>query len=107
MHIKSTTFSYENRARTFWTLVFLSIAFLVVYVLAVNATVRNTVVRENLEEQGLNLSAVIGELEFTHIALKNGISLDLAHARGFRDVVSPIYVSRTVSHTLSLNTDNR
>jgi len=107
MIIKTKTLSYDQRLQTFWSLIFILSACLVIYIFAVNGAVRNTVVRQNLEKETTNLSARIGELEFSYIAMKNKISLNLAYERGFKEVVSPVYISRSASRSLSINTINR
>ena len=103
MILSTKIFSYEERVRVFWTLIFISTVCLVVYVLAVNFAVRNTIARQTLEIQTANLSAHIGELEFSYISLKNKVSLDLAYKRGFKEVVVPVYIGRASSRALSMN----
>jgi len=103
MIFKTKTFSYEQRIKAFWILISISMACLVVYVLAVNFIVRNTIVRQTLEIETANMATHIGELEFSYIALKNKASLDLAYARGFKEVTSPIYISKSVPRSLSIN----
>lgn len=95
--------SYDTRTRAFWTLIILSIASLVVYVLAINMTVRNTVTRQILGAEVATVSTQLGELEFSYIALKNKVSLDVAYARGFQNVVSPQYISRGAGRSLTMN----
>ncbi|MDB5266268.1 MAG: hypothetical protein JWN89_83 [Parcubacteria group bacterium] len=100
---KTKALQYDNRVRIFWTLVSLCVASLALYVYGVNATVRNTVVRAQLEAEASNISAHLGEMEFAYISLKNKVSLEVAYARGYQDVVSPTFISRS-SRSLSLNT---
>ncbi|MFZ2048956.1 MAG: hypothetical protein WAV25_01500 [Minisyncoccia bacterium] len=97
------TLSYDTRARAFWTLVVLSILSLVVYIFAINATIRNTVTRQNLENEVATISTQLGDLEFSYIALKNRVSLDLAYTRGFKNVSSAQYISRGESRSLTMN----
>jgi hypothetical protein len=97
-----THISFETRAKTFWTLVTISVACLVVYIYAVNATVHNTVTRVALQEQNAAIATKIGEMEFSYIGLKNNISLAVAYTRGFHNVDEPIYISRG-AHSLSFN----
>jgi len=107
MILKTKTFSYDQRFRIFWSLIIILSACLLVYVVALNYTVRNTIVRQNLERQTVDLSARVGELEFSYIALKNKVSLSLAYERGFKEVISPVYIPRSTSRALSMNTVNR
>ncbi len=104
MIIKAKTLSYETRARTFWALTAISAIALVVYIIAVLATVRHTVVRQSLQKQVSTLSTEVNNLEFTYIALQNGVTLDLAYAKGFKDVSDPLYISRSAAASLSFNT---
>lgn len=100
---KTKTISYDARVRLFWTLVFASVTLLGLYVYGINATVRNTVARQDLEAEALNIGTHLGEMEFAYINLKNDVSLDMAYARGFKDVTAPVYISRSTSKSLSMN----
>lgn len=104
---KTKTISFDTQVRLFWMLIFLSVASLALYVYGVNATVRNTVARQNLESEIANISTHLGEMEFAYIGLRNKVSLNLAYERGFQDVVSPTFISRANTHSLSLNTSRR
>lgn len=104
---KTKSISIDTRVRTFWTLIFLSIALLVVYIYGVNATVRNTVARQNIESEVSNISNKLGEMEFIYISLTNKVSLQVAYSRGFKDVSAPEYISRTSGPSLSMNTRKR
>ncbi len=103
MNFKTKTLSYEDRARIFWSLIIVSCLCLIVYVVAVNYTVRNTVARQTLEVEEANRAALIGDLEFSYIAMKNKVSLDLAYSRGFKEVKSPTYISQSASRVLTFN----
>jgi hypothetical protein len=100
---KVKTLSYETRARTFWALMVISAMALIIYIVAVLATVRHTVVRQNLQRQVSTLSTEVNNLEFTYIALQNEVTLDLAYAKGFKDVSNPLYISRSAAASLSFN----
>lgn len=101
------TISYDTRTRVFWTFAVLSIISLIIYVWAINMTVRNTVTRQNLENDVASISTKIGELEFSYIALKNNVSLDMAYTKGFKKVSSAEYISRGASRSLTMNTLQR
>lgn len=101
---KIKTISYDTRRSTFWTLIFISALSLVLYIYGVSATVRNTVARQNLESAVAGINTRIGEMEFTYIGLKNAVSLETAYARGFQNVTEPVYISRSASRSLSMNT---
>lgn len=100
---KTKTISYDARVRIFWMLISISVASLGLYVYGINATVRNTVARQDLEAEAMNIGTKLGEMEFAYIGLKNDVSLEVAYARGFKDVTNPVYISRTESHALSMN----
>jgi len=97
------TISYDTRARVFWTFVVFAFIALVIYIYAVNTTIRNTIARQNLENEVAIVSTQLGDLEFSYIALKNKVSLDLAYTRGFKNVSSAQYVSRGESRSLTMN----
>ena len=97
------TISYDTRARIFGILAIISVACVVVYFFAINMTVRNTVARQRLETDVSNVSAQLGELEFTYIALKNDVSLDKAYTLGFQNVATTQYITRGEARSLSMN----
>ncbi len=99
---KTKALQYDTRVRIFWALVSLCVFALVLYVYGVNATVRNTVARAQLEAEATNISTHLGEMEFAYISLKNKVSLEVAYARGYQDVVSPTFISRS-ARSLSFN----
>ena len=98
---------YDNRVRFFWILVAISILSLSVYIYAINATARNIAARQNLEKEVAKIATALNSLEFAYIGLKNDITIELAYSYGFREVKSPLYVSRARSPALSFNTLNR
>ena len=99
----SISLSYEGRERAFWLLAGVSIFSLFVYFYAVNAIARNTALRENLEAHLADSGSRIGSLEFSYISLKNGVTSDIALARGFTEAKAPLYVTRTQAASLTLN----
>lgn len=103
MTFKSRTISYDARVITFWTLISIFVLCAVMYVFAVRATISNTIARANLESTSTNLAASVGEMEFKHISMQNNISLQMAYDRGFQNVAQPLYISRSASHSLSMN----
>ena len=107
MSKKTKIISYHNRVRFFWVLVAISILSLCVYVYAINTIARNIASRQNLERQIVKTGAGLDSLEFAYIELKNSITLELALDYGFREVKSPLYVSRVRPTSLSFNTLSR
>ncbi len=107
MSKKTKTISYHNRVRFFWVLVAISILSLSVYVYAINTIARNIATRQDLERQIVKMRAGLDSLEFAYIELKNNITIELAQDHGFKEVKSPLYVSRARPASLSFNTLNR
>ncbi len=97
------TISYDTRTKVFGMMAVICVACVVVYFFAINMTVRNTVTRQRLEAEVSNVSAKLGELEFSYIALKNNVSLDKAYALGFQNVSATQYITRGKSRSLSMN----
>ena len=101
--IRTKTISYDSRIRIFWALVLLVVMSFGLYVYALNAVIRNTVARQNLELVAADLSTQASSLEYAYINLKNKISIDMAYAQGFKDISSPIYISRARANSLTMN----
>ncbi len=105
---RSSVFLYEHQMRVFWFMVSVCLFSLLSYVYAIYATSHNIAVLENLETKVLEIEGKLGSLEFAYIALKNNISMELAHSYGFKEVKNPLYVYRgTNGSTLTLNTVTR
>ena len=102
---KGLTISYDDRAKAFWFLAGACIFALVVYIYAVNATAHHVAERAALERQSANLSTELATLEFESIALKNDVTLDVAHQYGFQEVAKPLYVASDQAESLSFNTN--
>jgi hypothetical protein len=54
----------------------------------------NVVAREKAETTISDLSTTIGTLEYKYIALKNAVTIDLAHAKGFTDASPTSFLAR-------------
>jgi hypothetical protein len=81
------------------------IAIFSLYVYLVNKTIMNVVAREQTQQTMSSLSTVIGGLEFKYMTLKNSVTLDLAHAKGFQDFTPTTFLAEQKSAaTLSFNT---
>lgn len=83
----------SDKALFFIVLGFLISTF-VMYVFLVNKTIMNVVAREKVEKNISSLSTSIGELEFKYISLKNKVTLELAHSKGFSDVSPTRFIAR-------------
>lgn len=103
MKILTKALSYENRVRAFWTMAALCLGLLFVYILSINATARNVADKQHWGREIAAINSELESLEFSYIALKNDITLELAHEYGFREVGNPIYVSRAANTSLSFN----
>lgn len=103
----SKALSLEGRERFFWGLVSVSLCSLLIYVYAINAAAHHIAVRQNLEKQVERLNGDLSVLEFETIALKNGVTMEVATNYGFSEVREPLYVSRDAENSLTLNTVKR
>ena len=100
-NIKKIT--YQNTSLFFGATSFLAVL-ICSYVFFVNYAVLNIVKREKVEVQIADINSKLTETESKYIALKNGITLDLAYSLGFQTVQSPIFISRSsLSKALSVN----
>lgn len=99
--------SYENRVRAFWAMAAACLMLLFVYIFSINATARNVAEKQQWGRQIAAINSELESLEFSYIELKNEITLELARTYGFREVARPLYVSRDVNSSLSLNSPER
>ena len=104
---KTQIISYDKRVQLFWALVTISILSILIYIYAVNVIARNIALKQHLEKQIADMSANFDSLEFAYIELRNNVTLELAYQRGFKEVKSPLYVSRARPQALSFNTSSR
>ena len=90
------------------TFFFVTLALLITlfatYIYFVNKTIMNVVAREKTQNTLSSLSTTIGGLEYKYITLKNGVTVELAHAKGFIDFSPTTYLARQNSRpALSYN----
>ncbi|MEX2014230.1 MAG: hypothetical protein WD896_02655 [Parcubacteria group bacterium] len=107
MSYKTKTISYHNRVRFFWVLTAVSLLSLFIYIYAINTIARNVAERQELEKQIAQTGANLSSLEFAYIKLKNSVTIETAHEYGFKEVSSPLYVSRARLGALTFNTVSR
>lgn len=70
----------------------------------VSKTVFNVVERQKTQTQLLALRAKVGAMETQRVGLKNGVTVELAHSLGFKEVATPQYISQKPTEALvSLN----
>lgn len=100
--------SFDDRTKAFWFMTSVCLLSLGVYVYAINSTARNVAMRAELERSAAEISAELATLEFQYIALKDDVTIELAHVYGFQEVKEPLYVSRGgEKNSLSFNTQTR
>lgn len=86
---------YFNKERTiFWGLLGILVLSVGFYMYFINATVHNVVARQNLESESGTLTLAIGNQEFEYIKARNNITIQVAYAKGFKDVSQKTYISR-------------
>lgn len=73
------------------------------YIYLVNRMVVNIVGRQQAEHNISTLNGTIGALESKYIALKNGVTLDVAYAQGFHDATPVSYLSTNQNSALTYN----
>jgi hypothetical protein len=104
---RSHAITLEDRQRFFWFMASVSLFSLGIYIYAINAAAHHIAVRQNLESEVQEIHGRLSSLEFDSIALKNAITIDTAREYGFTEVKEPLYVSRSSSQSLTLNTVSR
>ena len=85
----------------------LALSLLVAYIVGIHQVVHHTAAREHAEREASRLSAVVGDLEFSYIGIKNSITLSTAKEHGFVPTGETHYVSRGGVHTASLMRSGR
>ena len=104
--MKNKILKLHNEPKVFWALICATGLFFVGYIYYVDQTVFNVLKRQKFETQISELSSKIGILESQYISLKSGVTIDVAHALGFKDSGSREYVSRkSLGKGLSLNNE--
>ncbi|HAE36677.1 MAG: hypothetical protein UR85_C0008G0017 [Candidatus Nomurabacteria bacterium GW2011_GWF2_35_66] len=70
----------------------------VVYIYMIGSITFNVVARKSLENEARILGSNISELELTYLSDMNNINKALATSRGFVDMKSNIFATRTITH---------
>lgn len=94
---------YEGRERAFWAMSLICLLSLGIYFYAINAIARNTALRSGLEAELADTSGRIATMEFAYIGMENAVTSELAAQYGFREVDTPLYVTREAPPSLTLN----
>ena len=102
--MKTYAQKFDNYEKAiFWSGLFCVSLLLVLYGYFLNSAIHNVVNREKAENKVAEISSKIGELEYQYIALKNGITSDLAYSLGFETLSNPTFIAvRAPTKGLSL-----
>lgn len=92
--VKEKALALTEERGVFWLLAAVLIASFVLYSVFVQRTIRNVVERQHLETEMSVLNSRIGELEFKYISMRNNVTIDMAYAKGFKDVAQTKFVSK-------------
>ncbi len=87
-------FSHRYKDRLF-TILLASIIFTAcAYVFLLQKAIINVVERQKLSEKVTSLSVQSGDLEAKYFSMKKSVTLELAHAKGFKDAEVTAYISK-------------
>lgn len=102
-----TTQSIMNhRERVFAILVGCCVLGAVVYGYSLQKAIVNVVQREEMVKLMQRESSAVADLESKYFSLKNAVSLDLAHRKGFKDAPVAVFISKkALGSTLTLNNE--
>ncbi len=84
-----------NMSSVVWALFAVFIVLLALYGVLVRQTVFNVVSRQQSENKITDLNSKIGDLEFKYMTATNNITIEMAYAKGFKDVTDPSFITRT------------
>jgi TolA-binding protein len=99
---RAVALAVMDEKASYWMLVGILVSSFVLYAYLVNVTVHNVVRWQGLQTQISSLNMKLSQLEFQYISMKNDVTLDKAHALGFRDVSEPAYLSMQTAKASSL-----
>ena len=95
----------QDRGNIFWSLTVGVIMALGLYLYFLSSTVYITVLRQQAEKSIATLEGNAGALESNYLNIKNTVTIELAHAKGFKDILATQYISRkSLGKSLSINT---
>jgi hypothetical protein len=86
--------SHHHRERIFAVLVTAIVVAICAYVMLLQMAIVNVVQREKVSAQVKSVSANVGGLEEKYFTLKNGITLELAKAKGLKNAENISYISK-------------
>ncbi|MDO8510137.1 MAG: hypothetical protein Q7S15_00740 [bacterium] len=90
-----TTYTLAIDLKKYMSLILITLFVMLVllYTLLVNMTYMSAARREKLVETNAALSGELADLEFSLVSARSAVSLEMAYARGFKEV-KPEYASR-------------
>jgi len=80
---------------TVWTLIGFIVVLCGLYIYFMNGTVFTVAKRVQVEQKVATRSSGLSRLEFTSIAMRNNIDIDLAYSLGYTDIQDARYISKT------------
>ena len=96
----------QDRGNIFWSLAVGIIIMTGFYIYFFSNTVYTTFQRQQTQKSIAALEEKAGNLESGYLNLKNAVTIELAHAKGFREITTTEYISKKSSGvSLSLNTN--
>ncbi len=97
--------SHYHRERIFVILVVAILLIVCSYVFLLQKAIINVVQREKASQQVTSVSIEVGDLEGKYFSLKNSVTLELAHAKGLKDVEVTTYISKKPLTVMALHND--
>lgn len=82
------------RERIFYILSFSIVVLGMTYAGLVHSAVQNIITSEDIIKENRNQSGSIGIIEAKYFSLKNSVTLAVAENKGFKEPVSPTYISK-------------
>lgn len=96
----------QDRGNIFWSLTVGVAITLGLYLYFLSNTVHTTFLRQQTEKSIAALEENSGNLESSYLNLKNAVTIELARAKGFKDIVATQYISRkSLGVNLSMNSN--
>lgn len=86
--------SHHHREKIFAVLVSCIVLTICAYVFLLQKAIVNVVQRDKISKETKVISAKVGSLEEKYFAIKNTITLDLAHAKGLKTAGTISYISK-------------
>ena len=96
----------QDRGNIFWSLTAGLVVVLGLYLYFLSNTVHTAFLRQQTEKSIAALEESAGNLESNCLNLKNAVTIELARAKGFKEIVATQYISRkSLGINLSMNSN--